>query len=382
MVECTRCIYDDSVPAITFNSDGICNYCKLYDEMDVQYPTGAVGISQLKKISDKIKKVQHRHVFDVIVGVSGGSDSCFMLHLVKELGLRPLVVNFDDGWNHPIAEKNLKQITDCMNMPLVVLNVDAQECNEIYRAFMWSGTPDLQAPADLAIAAALYKMADKHDIKYIFEGHNFRTEGVSPLGWLYMDGRYNKDILREFGLKPSKAFETYPNMNLWDMLHWTGIRRIRKIRPLYYIDIPKGKAKETLKTIYGWKDYGETHHENLFTKFYHTVYIPRRYGIDYRQIYLAAQVRAGYINKEEALIDANKAREMSEDEIELVRRKIGLSPSLFNHLLSPKHPYATYKDFKTYKQVFEWLRPLFWMLAKQELVPWSFYTKYTNRKEI
>ena len=93
----------------------------------------------------------------------------------------------------------------------------------------------------LAWLLTLYRACEKHDIKYIIEGHSFRTEGVSPPGWAYVDGGISKASTRGTGKLPLK---TFPNLSLFNFLRWTTISNIKKVRPLYFIDYHKEEAEK------------------------------------------------------------------------------------------------------------------------------------------
>lgn len=144
------------------------------------------------------------------MGISGGLDSTYLLYyLVKFYGLHPLAIHFDNGWNTDTAKHNMHIICDKLNVDFEVYAVEPAEFDDIISAFLKSGVIDIDAPTDIGLITTLYKVADKHKIKYILEGHSFRTEGVQPLNWAYVDGKYIAEIHRQFGKKPMK---TYPNL--------------------------------------------------------------------------------------------------------------------------------------------------------------------------
>ena len=196
---CARCLYDSTVPGISFGEDGVCSYCALHDSMAEEYPNGPAGQERLEAISDRIKAAGQDLPYDCIVGVSGGCDSSFMLHMTKELGLRPLAVHFDNTWNSSIATSNIRKVTSGLDVDLHTYVVNNREYDDIYRSFLAAGVIDREAPTDIGLASTLFETADKFGIKYVLEGHSFRTEGMSPLGWLYMDARYVADVHREHG---------------------------------------------------------------------------------------------------------------------------------------------------------------------------------------
>lgn len=74
------------------------------------YPRGAKGKADWIKIVNDAKATGKNRKYDCIVGVSGGVDSSFLLHIIKEYGLRPLAVNLDNGWSSKIAVSNMKYV--------------------------------------------------------------------------------------------------------------------------------------------------------------------------------------------------------------------------------------------------------------------------------
>jgi hypothetical protein len=293
----------------------------------------------------------------------------------KELGLRPLAAHFDNTWNSTIATENIHNVLDKLGVDLFTHVVDNKEYDDLYRSFMRAGVPDIECPTDIGLAATLNRAAEKHGVRYVFEGHNFRTEGISPLGWLYMDGRYIQAVQKRFGTRPLR---TYPNMLMPDFLRWMLVRRIRKIRPLYYVEYNKDDVKNFLAREYGWQWYGGHHLENRFTAFYHSWFLPQRFGIDQRPNGYSALIRSGQMTREEGLRLMLEPPHMEEELLTLVRKRLGLSDEEFDRLMNL--PRRSYKDYPTYKRTFERMRPFFWVMYRMDLVPKSFYMKYTARQ--
>lgn len=374
---CSRCVYDARVPSIVFDADGVCNYCHMHDLLDGQHPTGRAGQEHLEKVAEDIRRAGKNKPFDVVVGVSGGCDSSYLVIKAKELGLRPLAVHFDNTWNSTIAVENIRVVLDKLDVELFTYVVDNEEYDDIYRAFLRAGVPDLESPTDIGLASTLYIAAEKYGIKYIFEGHSFRTEGVSPLGWLYMDAKYIQTIHKTFGQLPMKSF---PNLWFWRQMRWMVARRIKKLRPLYFMDYQKESVKATLAADYGWQWYGGHHLENRMTAFYHSYFLPRRFGIDQRANGFAALARSGQLDRQRALDMLKQPPPVDFELVEMVKKRLGLGTEEFEQLMEqPKHFYT---EFKTYKPLFEKLRPMFYVLAEMDLVPRSFYLKYTSKKNI
>lgn len=375
---CSRCIYDETVPNITFDKNGMCNYCKMIDKLKDQYQTGMPqGEAKLMEIINQVKKDGKGKKYDCIVGVSGGTDSSYMLAKLVECGLRPLAVHYDNTWNTDIATENIRKVLGKLKIDLYTYVIDNKESDDIIKAFFKASVPDLDCASDIALAETLYRAANKYGIKYIFEGHSFIAEGISPLGTLYMDGKYIKSVHKIFGELPMK---TYPNMEFWTFMKWIVFKRIRKVRPFWYINYSKRKAREYLEREFGWQYYGGHHLENRITAFHHSHYNPVKFGIDNRNNSLSASVRAGVITRDEALKQYSEPPYMEPGLIDYFKKRLELSDDEFDKIMhSPK---KTYRDYPTYKKRFEKLRPLFYILAKANLVPMSFYIKYTSKSEM
>jgi N-acetyl sugar amidotransferase len=372
---CTRCIYDQSVPNIHFDADGVCNYCHQIDALEREYPTGAEGLARIEKMVDEIKAAGRGKKYDAVIGVSGGCDSSYLVHQMREVyGLRLLAAHFDNTWNSTIATENIHNVLEKLGVDLFTIVVDNKEYDDIYRSFFKAGVKDLETPTDIGLATTLYKAAEKFGVKYMIEGHSFRTEGVAPLGWIYMDGKYIDSVHRQFGSVPMR---TFPNLWLRDQLRWMLFGRIKKVRPLYYMDYDKEAAKRLLTEKYGWQWYGGHHLENRFTAFYHSHFLPTRWGIDFRIAGYSAYCRNGWMTRDEALRLMQEPPHIEEDLVEFAKKRLKFSDEEFARLMTL--PKKTYRDYKTYKETFERLRPFFWLMYKLELVPKSFYIKYTAK---
>jgi tRNA(Ile)-lysidine synthase TilS/MesJ len=76
--------------------------------------------------------------YDCVVGVSGGTDSSFMLAKAVEWGLRPLAVHYDNTWNSAIATENISKVTSALDIDLFTLVVDNKEADDIFKSFFLS----------------------------------------------------------------------------------------------------------------------------------------------------------------------------------------------------------------------------------------------------
>jgi N-acetyl sugar amidotransferase len=375
---CSRCIYDERVPRISFDENGVCNYCKMSDGIRQQFQTGThEGELALKQIIEEIKQKGRNKKYDCVVGVSGGTDSSFTLAKAVEWGLRPLAVHFDNTWNSSIATQNIRKITSALNVDLFTYVVDNKEMDAITRSFFYAGVPELDCPTDIALAEVLYRAASKYNVHYILEGHSFITEGISPMGTNYFDGKYIKDIHERFG--NGKRMKTFPNMSFLSFMKWTAVKRIKKIRPLWYIDYSKEQAREFLQQKFDWEYYGGHHLENRLSAFTYSVYKPQKFNVDDRNWSLAAAVRNGLMDRDAALEIYREPLQGNEELTEYFFKRTGIDREEYRRVM--KGEKKTYRDYKTYKKRFELLRPLFYLMVKAQLIPLSFYIKYTSKTE-
>lgn len=370
---CSRCIYDDSVASISFDQDGVCNYCNMIDGLVEQYKTGsAEGEATIDAIIENIKKDGKGKKYDCVIGVSGGTDSSYMVYWAIQKGLRPLAVHYDNTWNTSIATENIRKVLSKLKVDLYTHVCDNKEADDIFKAFFKAGVPEIEASTDLALSETMYRAAAKYKVKYVLEGHSFLAEGITPLGKNYFDGKYIKSIHKKYGTMKMK---TYPLMTFWKFLKWTTLYRIQKIRPLWYISYTKEDAKKFLEKEFGWQYYGGHHLENRMTSFFHSIYCPQKFHVDYRNNSLAASVRTGMMSRDEALVGYyEKPPYIERDLLIYFKKRMGLSDEEYERIMAEKPHYWT--EFPTYKKRFERLRPFFFILMKANLVPHSFYMKY------
>jgi N-acetyl sugar amidotransferase len=369
---CSRCIYDERVSEITFDEKGICNYCYQIEKLRQEYCTGKKkGNENLKKIIIKIKKSGEGKKYDCVIGISGGTDSSYLLYLAKEWGLKPLAVHYDNTWNSSIATQNIRKILSALDIDLYTYVVDNKESDDIFKSFFLADVSEIEGPTDLALAEVMYRAAFKHKIKYIFEGHSYVTEGITPVGRNYFDGRYIRSIHNKFGNLPMK---TYPLMTFSRFLFWTVIARIRKIRPFWYIEYNKEEARNFLEKNYDWKYYGGHHLENKMTSFFQSVYAPQKFNSDFRNNTLAALVREGIVSRKYAWNEYKKTPFIEKGLVEYFIKRLNLTNDKYQEIMS--RPPKSWMQYPNYKKYFEILKPLFFFLAKLNLVPMSFYLKY------
>lgn len=353
MSVCTKGVWDDTIPGILFDEEGVSNFCRLQEKLMADHPRGEKGQDDWNALVAAMKKSGRANQYDCIIGVSGGVDSSYLMHMAKQYGLRPLAVNLDNGFNSEIAVQNIYKVTTRLGIDLETYVIDYEEVKDLLRAYMKAGMPWIDTPTDLAIKATMYKIARSEGIRYILRGNDFRSEGKQPKEWTYSDSKQLLYIHKRFGA--GIALKTYPLLTLPLQIYSGLVKGTKDIRPFYYLDYNKQDAKLLMMSEYDWKDYGGHHHENLFTKFSMAYWLPRKFGIDKRKINLSAQVLSQAITREEAL--ALLAQPFaSANELEQTRqyvvKKLDLTEEEFNQIwLAPAKQTFDYPS--NYALIFE-----------------------------
>lgn len=369
---CSRCVMDDTVKGITFDEKGQCTFCKIHDELEKKFPLNEEAPERLQQLVDKIKKGGKGKKYDCILGVSGGRDSTYTLYNAVKLGLRPLAVHFDNGWNSEIAVQNIKNATKILGVDLHTHVADWEEFKDLQRSFLFASVPDAEVPTDWVIFSVLFDEAARYDVKYIVHGHSFRTEGTTPITWTYMDGKYIQDIQKRFGKLKLKSF---PNMSMSRYAYYSLIKKIQQLRILYYIPYNEKEVFRIIENELGWKNYGDKHHESKYTAFFQAYILTRKFNIDKRKLHYSAKVRNGQLTREEALEIVKKdPYSGGMESLDYCLKKLDLSYDDFDKIMNeaPK----SFKDYKSYHSLVKALKtPISWG-NKVGIVPDTVYKKY------
>lgn len=347
---------DTSDSKISFDEKGVCDHCNdFYKNILPNWHTDEKGRAELEKIINKIKEDGKNRDFDCIMGMSGGADSSYMLHLVvKEFGLRPLVFHVDGGWNSELAVNNINVMIDKLKLDLYTEVINWEEMRDFQLAFFKSAVPHIDIPQDHAFIATLYNFAYKYDIKYILNGGNISTECVrNPLEWLYhgTDMVQINDIIKRFGTIPMK---TYPFSNiLKHKVYLKYIKGIKVIKPLNFLNYNKENAMELLNKEYGWTPYPQKHFESRFTKFFEGYWLPKKFGYDTRKVQYSSLILTKQMNRNEALKKLSMPAIPEEDSIhdfEYIANKLRISTETLQSYMDL--PNKSYKDYKNQEELF------------------------------
>jgi N-acetyl sugar amidotransferase len=367
---CARCIMDTSDADIEFDERGNCNHCTRAERLlATRMPAFKTGSYRLERIVERIKAAGRGAPYDCIVGVSGGVDSTYVAYTVRQLGLRPLAVHFDNGWDSELAVQNIEQVLRTLGVELYTHVVDWEEFRDLQLSFLRASVPDAEIPTDHAIWALLYQMAAKFRVRYIISGTNLNTESILPRSWTYYvtDWKYIRDIHRRYGHLP---LGTYPHASLPRFVYWVLGQRIRTVSLLNSIDYDKRAAVETLERELGYRRYGDKHHESIYTRFFQSYILPVKFGIDKRRAHFSSLIVSGQLTRDDALrciAEPIASPQLIREDLAYVTKKLGLTPAEFDRLMA--EPPRTYADFKNDARLYERLKGWMKVAQRRNLLP-------------
>lgn len=338
---------DTSDQDIVFDEEGICNHCHSYTtRIPSRIYTEEERQEKLNKVVSDIKSAGERSEYDCIIGISGGVDSTYVAYLTKQLGLKPLAIHFDNGWNSELAVSNIEKVLKKLDIDLYTYVIDWEEFRDLQKSFLSASTPDSEIPTDHAINSLLFREASRRGIKYIINGMNFATESISVKSWSYghADWRYIKDVHSKFG---SVKLKNYPYFNLALLFYWTFFKRIKVISILNYIKYNKAEIMNFLQDELGWVYYGGKHYESVYTRFFQGYILPTKFGVDKRRGHLSDLIYSGQMDREQALKELKASpypQELFNDDLVFVKKKLKFSDVQFLSLM--ENPVRSYKEFK------------------------------------
>lgn len=341
---------DTSDPDIIFNKDGTCNHCSDYLlRIHPLFDDPKKNEEKVRNLIDQIKS--KGKVYDSIIGISGGVDSCYTAYYAKINGLNPLLVHLDNGWNTEVAVQNIQIVATKLELDLETIVLDWSEFREIQLAFLRSSIVDIEIPTDLAIPAALHQMAEKHGVKSILSGGNYSSEGILPLQWGYhvmKDMKLYQHIVRKFSKVQRKKT---PGFGLWEEFYYKMIKGVKTYYPLNFINYNKDEARLILEKELGCKFPDRKHHESRYTRFWQSYILPVKYGFDYRLATFSTQICSNQITRDEALEQLKSLPydpETIEKEKYFICKKLQISVEEFDLMLKQRP--LTYKDFPNSKK--------------------------------
>lgn len=349
---CKKCVLDTTVTDIVFDNDGICNYCHSYDAVRMTLPQGNDRKQALDEIVTRIKKDGRGNKYDCLIGMSGGTDSTYLAYLIVQMGLRPLAVHVDTGWNTTIANNNIDNAVKTLGLDIIKYKIDWDEMASLQLAYFKASVPDCDVPQDHAFPAVLNKIAKKNSIKHLISGHNIETEFILPKTWVYDSNDLENllDINNKFGVK---KLSKYPTLSLFERtVYYRLIKKFQYHRFFNFIEFNKDEAKAFIIDNLGWRDYGGKHYESRLTKFFQAYYLPEKFGFDKRKAHYSNLILSHQLKREEALNLLKKPlyeRVALEADMAFILNKLNINQKDWDDIM--KTPKRQHEDFKQDKNL-------------------------------
>lgn len=362
---CTRCVMDTTDPEITFDAQGVCNHCHEFDQVtSKRWFPNEEGKRKLDVLVAQLKKEGEGKAYDCILGLSGGLDSSYLALVMKDYGLRPLVVHVDAGWNSEDAVKNINTVVDYCGFKLHTKVVDWEEVKDLQLAYLKAGVANQDVVQDHAFFANLYHFAVNNDIRYVINGGNIATESIFPSAWHHaaMDEINLKAIHKKYGTVPLKDYQTISFFEYY--VYFPFVKKMTVVRPLNLMPYSKEIAQQRLESI-GYISYERKHGESRFTKFFQNYYLPKKFNMDKRKPHLSSLIMSGVLTREQALEKLNEPlydqAELAEDKA-FIAEKLGISVSELDKYI--EEPGRHYTDFPNWDSRYALLKKVQGIVAK------------------
>jgi N-acetyl sugar amidotransferase len=344
---------DTTAIEITFDDSGICNFCTEFLERSGHMIDEDPADQELRlhELVAKIRSSGRGKPYDCIIGVSGGVDSSWTLVEAKRLGLRPLAVHMDNGWNSELAQNNIANLVRGLDVDLHTHVIDWDEYRQLMQAFFDADVIDIELLYDNAMLAVNYQQASQYGLKYILAGTNQATEGMhmpKAWNWFKFDRKNIVGLAKRHGMR---GINTFPAIGISDFIWKRFIEKVQWISFLDYLPYNKFYAMDSLENDYGYKRYPFKHYESIFTRFYQGYILPRKFGVDKRRLHLSNLIMFGQISRDEALsqldgIPFASVADLENDMAYFLKKMKWTQAELDNYMTRPEISHAKYPTEK------------------------------------
>ena len=370
---CVRCITPETFPGISFDEDGICSECHEYDRRYGRWQRSPLDVGAL------IRKRQRKNSrFAAIVGVSGGKDSCNVLHLlVREFGVKNvLAVTHDNGFLSDGARQNIQKVVGKLGLEHRYYGANPGLCTRLYRALIEKHCSEWCLFCMAGISSGLLEIAAKERISTVVTGVSPRTEPMFPLEIMnWFDFRYLKDVVQPH-VSPSELGPfKYTSLPL--AIYTAAVRRVLFINLPEYVEWDDEAIASTLEREYGWIDYGKgkPHFDCLIAPAA-DYFMMRRVGASKATEKLSVLVRAGRLSREQALQEVARLKpdHVPEESVNAICSRLDVTRQVLAPYLDGTS--LSYRHFKSNAALLRRFAWIFWVAYKLGFVTRLMYAKY------
>ena len=327
---CTKCILPETFPFIKFDENGVCNYCNNYKKKNQAKP-----IDDLKVLVEPYRSKDGSP--DCLVPFSGGRDSMYAMHIIKEeLGLNPIAFTYDWGMVTDLARRNIARICGELGVENIIVAADIhwKRSNIRKNIEAWLKKPELgMIPLFMAGDKFFFYYANKikkqTGIRLNIWGINHLENTDFKTGFIGLAPQFDKDMiyslslknqLKLFGYVAKNLFESpgYFNQSIFDSLGSFASRYIAPKKDYYhlfdYMQWDEKTVEDTIIKNYKWETSVDTNSTwrigDGTASFYNYVYTLVA-GFSENDTFRSNQIREGMITREKGLklvFDENKPR--------------------------------------------------------------------------
>jgi N-acetyl sugar amidotransferase len=342
---------DGSDPDLEIDAEGVCHHCRAYDRAARSDLFDPAKRDQLRaRLVERIIRRGRGRPYDCVLGLSGGADSSYAAYIAKQVGLRPLAIHVDNGWNSELAVMNIESVVEKLGIDLVTHVIDWQQFRALQLSLIKASVVDLELISDHAIIAGMYHTARRFRVPFILSGDNAATEATLPRTWNHRktDLMNIRSIHRRH---VGGSLSSFPKLGTLGMFAHQVALRIEYLPFLSYFPYHKQQAIETMQRELGWRPYGSKHYESIITRFYQGYILPRKFGIDKRRFHFSRLILSGQMTREAAvaaLATPPYDPDMLASDREFFLKKLGLSESEFEAIMkAPPRSHYEYGSDRT-----------------------------------
>jgi hypothetical protein len=345
-MQCSRCVLPENYPGIRFDISGVCNFCRSHMKQECR---GAEALE--RELRDGSEGTGP---YACVVPVSGGKDSTYVLYYItKVLGLRAIAVNFDNGFTHPQATANLRQMAERLGVELVTVRGPNQRKLMVgnLKSFLSRPTPAMVplmcTGCRVGIIGSACKVARERNVNLIVMGWSrledtpFKAELLAANG-----GSVVRGLAKNLVLNPRYLLHGGALTQVLDYLHsysrireWGSILRvlhpgIHQIAFFDYIEYNPERIQQEVTDKVGWScpDPENSWQFDCQIKSLQNCLYRALLGFTAFSDYLSAKIREGYITREQALESLEKEEERAFAELESVRTLLSRSGATWSLL--------------------------------------------------
>lgn len=356
---CSRCVLNSSFPGISFDGEGVCSVCRSREAKREAHRNDDLLWPEKRKLLDGLcadAKAKKR-AFDVLVPLSGGKDSMYVLYLaVRKLGLRPLAFTLDNGYLTSCARDNIDRACGILGVEHIYYCMDPALMRKLFRTFL-EKTGYFCSICMRAIGMATELVAELYDIPLVLGGSASSVElPTSPEMFQSGAPEFVRNVLKDEPIAQEAGRLLYDGSlkrRLGYRLFWWGSQR--RVRVCAWINLPDymewnyAAMYRTIKEELGWKSPAGAEEEHIDCAIHKaSAYIhDRRWkGSELKSLTYAGLIMAGQLTREEALyrLDHEPPPHYSDSDFEPFLQNLEISRNEFERYIDLGPRYIQYRQ--------------------------------------